>query len=716
MPKQCGSRSVRCAGLLAALLAWIQAVPASPGEEFFEQEGDYFESETIEGVSKHAEAPSETPATVTIVSRQEIERYGWRTVADVLNFASIGYATHNDRRYDFAGGRGLFFHEDFNTRILIMLDGHPLNEPWNNFGGVAREMLVPLDLAERVEIVYGPSSLLYGGYSLYGIVNVVTHTGGSLAGTGVRLAAGTRGTLEGALSFGASGILGNGDETKPAGTWDVLVAAGLYDSSGEDLDLPRIDVAYPVDFQGGTVWGGPQSGADYERASSAFLFARAGELSILGRTGYREHGAALAPYESVYGSSLESVRDDKDFLEVRWDHPLTSRADFSLRLFQDWYRYEEHDPYADDQTYPGELGYEFVLAADDVDRGAEARMSARLGTHFVTMGAEYRDRSITQQAYDQFFDGRQAAGSLIREEVQGRLLVAYLQEEWRPSDHITLVAGGNWADTRPGGQKALPRLAVIYKPFQDVALKALYSAGFRPPSVFEASYHDISAQINNPALRSEEMASTELSALWSVTRRVALQAYVFRSVLDDLIQAVTIEDPAQAQGGVLPPSGDPNDLVGFLQYQSAGDVRSVGVGAGARFKTRPLSGYVNVAYAHGKLTAMDGTTADLPATSEWLGSGGISYEHGPWTVALCARYVGRHSLDPSRQETGAAGGFLEANARVAWRARFTYPTQFFVDVRNLLDGKGDLSASPIYTPSRVPIEGRQVLLGVTARF
>jgi len=132
--------------------------------------------------------------------------------------------------------------------------------------------------------------------------------------------------------------------------------------------------------------------------------------------------------------------------------------------------------------------------------------------------------------------------------------------------------------------------------------------------------------------------------------------------------------------------------------------------------TRPFSGYLNVAYAHGRLRATDGTTGDLPATSEWLGSGGISYERGAWTASLCARYVGSHSLDLSRQEAGAAGGFLEGNARVAWRTRFTYPTEFFAEVRNLLDGKGDLSASPIYTPSRVPIEGRQALLGVAARF
>ena len=76
------------------------------------------------------------PATATIITRDDIERYGFRTVADVLNFAVPGYTAATDRTWDFAGGRGLSFFEDFNTRILVMLDGHPMNEPWNNFSGI----------------------------------------------------------------------------------------------------------------------------------------------------------------------------------------------------------------------------------------------------------------------------------------------------------------------------------------------------------------------------------------------------------------------------------------------------------------------------------------------------------------------------------------------------------------------------------------------------
>jgi outer membrane receptor for ferrienterochelin and colicin len=116
--------------LILLLLALCAAAAAHAQEsDFFDQKESYFQAQTIEGVSKRADAIADTPATVTVIDRDDIERYGFRTLADVLNFASVGSFTHNDRRYDFAGGRGLFFYEDFNTRILVMLNGHSMNEP-----------------------------------------------------------------------------------------------------------------------------------------------------------------------------------------------------------------------------------------------------------------------------------------------------------------------------------------------------------------------------------------------------------------------------------------------------------------------------------------------------------------------------------------------------------------------------------------------------------
>ncbi len=703
--------AVALAALLAAATVSRRAEAQVP--DFFEQAPDYFKTETIEGVSKHAEAATETPATVTIVTRDDIERYGFRTVADVLNFASMGDFSLGDRRYDLAGSRGLFLFEDFNTRILVMLDGHSLNEPWSNFADVGRAMLVPLDLVDRIEIVYGPSALLYGGYSLYGIVNVVTRPGSGLPGARVRLTGGTWSTGEAVASWGRSGTFGGEEGT--AREWSVLAAAGHFTTEGEDLDLPRQDVSYPVDLAGGTVWGGPQSGTDFERAPFAFLQARRGELSLLVRAGYRHRGAPFAPYGALYGRTDQSARDEKDFAELRWDHALTPRLNLSFRAFHDLYRYREEDPYGDPSRYPGQAGYRFVLESHDHDTGAEARLTYRWGTHFLTAGAEQRYRTLHRESSDELFDGTPGAAPVIRQDVTGHFTVVYAQEEWRPVERLTLVAGGNWADTRPGGSKAQPRLAVIVKPRRTLSIKALYGRGFRPPSIYEASYADYATQVPNPALRSEEIESTELSVLWTPTRRLSTQGYAFHSVLRGLIRGVTLESVSDVQGGVIGPGGTADELVGLLQYQGAGDVRASGAGASLRVRGRRLQAYANVAYAHARRVTNEGAELVLPASARWLASGGASWAAGDWTVSLAAHYVGPQSLDPSRGP-GEAGDFLEANLRGLYRTRIVYPVTFHLDVLNVFGSKGALAASPVYAPARLPIPGRRALFGAEVRF
>jgi len=740
---RCGLASVLLAWLLAAAPAVAQEGPeedplALLGDEFFEQASTFFSSQTIEGVSKHAEALTETPATVTIISRDELERFGFRTLGDVLNFASVGNFSLDDRRYSLAGGRGLFFFEDFNTRLLVMLNGHTLNEPWASFAGLGREMLVPMDLVERIEIVYGPSSLLYGGYSLYGIVNVVTRSGSTLSGGRTRLSAGSWKTSELVASWGASGV--SVDDEGSTTDWNVLAAAGYYTSNGESLDLPRFDVSYTglyeaVDLEGGTIWGGPQSGTDYQRAPFLFVHAQRGELTLLARAGFRERGEPFAPYAALYGTEDQHIRDAKAFFELRWDRQLAPGLSLQVRGFHDDYRYEERDPYADSFTYsmsrPGERGYVFELDASSRDSGGEARLSWQRGTHYVTIGGEYRWRSITQRSSNRFFDGSAApTGDDLPPSIDvtrpGRFGVVYLQEEWRPRDWLTLIVGGNFADTEPGGSKVKGRLAAILKPSRDVSLKALYGGGFRPPSLFEGSYRDFQNQVDNPALESEEIESGELSLVWNPSDRVSLQGYGFTSRLSGLVQGVTITSADALQGGVGTRPEDPLDpdelaaLGTVLQYQSAGDVRSHGVGASLRLRSPNWIGFLNTSWATGTLEAIGGAESDLPANSSWLASAGLGWDDGKWSVGAMARYVGPQPLHPTFADhplgAAEAGDFVEVDLRARLRAFLVYPFTFQVDVRNALGSKGTVAASPVYVLPRLPIEGRQVLLGFEVRF
>lgn len=686
---------------LRFLVPAVVLAVAPPGEVFAQDERPVFFGETqIEGASKHAEAPEESPATVTVVSRDDIERYGFRTLAEVINFASAGMFVNGDRRVDFLGARGVFLWEDYNTRVLLMLNGHPMNEPWNQFAGMGREMLVPLELVERIEVVYGPSALLYGGYGIYGMINVVTRNGSSMPGTIASMTAGNWDTVEVGLTWGGSGSLPATVEDGPGTEWDVLAGAGMYRTSGESLDLPRIGESY----------GGPQEhGSDFERAPWAFLLARRGDFSILGRAGYRKRGQPLSPYGMTYGTNDSSIRDEKNLIELRWDPSPSPQTDLSMRVFSDWYRYDEQDLYDDDPvSHPD--GRFFGLEAADTDYGGELRVNTRVGTHLITAGVESRWRRIDQRIFSQSRDEQIIEGSLLRQQSNGRLTVAYVQEEWRPSRAWTFVAGAAWADSEPGSTKLLPRLAVIHKPSPTLAIKALHARGFRPPSVYESDYADYEPQLPNPALQSESIASTEVALIWRASAQATVEAFVFRGKLDNLISDEFIADPDQVQGGVLPPSGNPADLVGLLQYQAVGEVSSNGAGSTLRLRGARFRGYLNAFLAEARDERLD--AGRLPGAQRWSGSGGLSVDLGRWTASMTARYVGPIALDPAFKSTEKAGNFAEANLSVLWRTRFHYPADVRLDIKNLFDEEGPLPSSPVHTPATYPIEGRRVYLGV----
>jgi iron complex outermembrane receptor protein len=80
---------------------------------------------TVEAASKYKQKTTEAPSSVTIVTADEVKRYGYRTLAEILRSAP-GLYTSNDRDYTMLGVRG-FNSADFNSRVLLLVDGHRIN-------------------------------------------------------------------------------------------------------------------------------------------------------------------------------------------------------------------------------------------------------------------------------------------------------------------------------------------------------------------------------------------------------------------------------------------------------------------------------------------------------------------------------------------------------------------------------------------------------------
>ncbi|MCK4591194.1 MAG: TonB-dependent receptor plug domain-containing protein, partial [Candidatus Latescibacteria bacterium] len=126
----------------------------------------------ISTAAKYEQTISEAPASVTIITSEDIKRYGYRTLDEVL-MSVRGFYTRNDRNYAYMGIRGFSRPGDYDNRILVLINGHTLNE--NVYGApfFGTDLGMNLDTIERIEIVRGPGSAVYGTGAMFAVVNVI---------------------------------------------------------------------------------------------------------------------------------------------------------------------------------------------------------------------------------------------------------------------------------------------------------------------------------------------------------------------------------------------------------------------------------------------------------------------------------------------------------------------------------------------------------------
>src|SRR5437868_2338633 len=107
----------------------------------------------VEAASKYKQKTTEAPSSVTIVTADEVKRYGHRTLADILESVPGLYVSY-DRNYSFLGIRG--FNREDNSRVLLLVDGHRVNNSLSDGALIGTEFILDVDLIDRVEVIRGP--------------------------------------------------------------------------------------------------------------------------------------------------------------------------------------------------------------------------------------------------------------------------------------------------------------------------------------------------------------------------------------------------------------------------------------------------------------------------------------------------------------------------------------------------------------------------------
>ncbi|WP_311195009.1 TonB-dependent receptor plug domain-containing protein [Selenomonas noxia] len=169
-------------GLITGVLTIVTtyAAPSASAEETTDESTQTYETDAIVITASRSETTiSDVPADVTLISGEQIERGNYTSVSDALKGANINVVQKGFASYPIING---------DSRVLVMVDGKKVNWDHLMVSGDSNAVdvdQIPIGNVERIEIVHGPNSSLYGERAVSGVINIITKrpTGGTPGGT-----------------------------------------------------------------------------------------------------------------------------------------------------------------------------------------------------------------------------------------------------------------------------------------------------------------------------------------------------------------------------------------------------------------------------------------------------------------------------------------------------------------------------------------------------
>jgi iron complex outermembrane receptor protein len=425
------------------------------------------ETEVV-GAAQFSQQLTDAPSAVSVVTAEEIRRYGYRTLAEILSNMrglNIGF----DGAYYFPGGRGYGAPGEYAGRLMLRIDGQPVADSFFNQIYLGEDGLLDTELIERVEFAPGPGAALYGNNAFLGVINVVTLRGRDLDGGQVAVTAGSNQDRKARASWGKR--LDNGAE------W-------LVSASTSKADLP--------DSQFNEILAN-----DEQDSQRLFLKASQGPWSIEGAFVERKL-LELLPAHDV----STHFNDENSFWKLGHD---ADHGDFrtSLRLAHGSYRYRATFR----QLFDDEFWYVDDRSADGRWWNLDAAVSSTaFAGHSLVLGGEYRDDYVQDQRQRRYFDGFE----FDRHSTSGsaRTFSLYAQDEISLRPDLSLNLGLR-LDRHSSGDTVVhssPRAALIYTGLANTTLTLSHGSARRFASRKEEVVHEL------PNAESERVTTTEFVA------------------------------------------------------------------------------------------------------------------------------------------------------------------------------------------------------------
>lgn len=435
---------------------------------------------TVSIASRREEPLRRAPAAVTVISGEELKRF--RTLAEVLASVPGFFADRNEIK-------NRVFLRGMPDSFLVMMDGVPFSNDTST-KDYPREMELSLDYLEKIEIVRGPGSALWGADAFSGIVNLVTKKGKDVQGTILSSEVGTFNTQRYKLLSGYK-----------KGDVDLLLSAN-YTASDDFEHNPTQDALSPALHDRKRDY----FNEFYGKLRYKEMLEISGRISdyknFFSVPGFHFNGEAYSPFS---------------FVQVTYNQEIGSFSNLLLNAYAEHFKYLEEF----------EL---FTLQNKNWQYGWEGKYDFNLlKSHFMTLGVSMKinDGSSTKARIKLVST---PIDTTIRS-FDTRLFSLYFQDKYKITDNLELTAGVRYDKHSEYRRTISPRAGISWSFLNNFTLKLLYGKAFRTPALF--------LLVDERNLDPERIESFEAELGYQYKETLSLNLNFFYNRLEDIIEEVS---------------------------------------------------------------------------------------------------------------------------------------------------------------------------------
>ena len=532
----------------------------------------YGDDETISIATGTQKPIHLAPSVASVITAKDIKASGARLLDEVLEMVpglhvSLSVLNRLNPVYSVRG-----IHTGMNPHVLLLVNGVRLFESIN--GGRLNDYRIPVTNIERIEVIRGPGSAVYGAEAFSGVINIITKKADDINGTVLGARAGSFDTLDAWLQ-----------SSFKLGQWDVAASLEYANTEGDDGRSVNADLQTGFDGLFGTSASlAPGTLATDNRQLNTTIAADKDHWSLFFNGWNQDGGVGAGAAQAL--DPVGSNNQDSYLLALDYN---------DLEITQNW----QLDAHLSYKSYDLKVRYQILPPGARVPIGADGNLLTPPGCvtpsnhsvfgpiclvdfpdgfHGNPGGKEHTSHLELVSRYDGLADhhirlaiGVEQTDINLDEQknfgpgiidgsvtpINGNLTdvtgtadifmlnkertVNYfsLQDEWRLAPDWELVAGVRYDDYSDFGDTTNPRLALVWATDYNLTTKFLYGRAFRAPSFGELYYENNPIVLGNSALQPERIDMFELVFDYRPSFTVQSVLNLFAYQADDLIEYVS---------------------------------------------------------------------------------------------------------------------------------------------------------------------------------